>query len=544
MAYLQYYDATGRSSKIKGIDISHWQYESAGVYKGFDFTKAYAAGARFVYMKAGGTINSATRYLVDKSTDGIICCSQANVAAARAAGLKVGFYFFKDPTHNTGWYNDPADAITEATKFYEYVKNACPAANDFGDLVPILDFENPADAIVPTISITDDQCYDYIAQFATTLKQLSGVSKVGLYTAYYTLDGLDATAGNELVHSTKGSVKNVCPILWWAANISTTTSASNWNLTACGGYTKWDIWQYSSDVDKNGAALTYGAAAAGDMDLNVIEGTLASISLETGGGTPIPTETLRYFTINGKASTDWGIVTQIDRPMMPPLSLNTVDIPLRAGSYVTVKNPQNTKSRTFTISVFVNGPADITTLRSTQRSIAAYFKNLNIDGTFKRLSFSDEPTRAYDVWTDGEIAWEMVNATCGVFTVTLVAAMPYAIDPTLKTISFSGTSASVTYAGTAETFPTIRYTFSSSRSGISFTFGSKTITVNRSFVAGDTLVIDCSRSLVYLSPSTSIMPNLDITSRFFSFQPSSSNTILVNAAVYSSATVEYYERHV
>jgi predicted phage tail component-like protein len=254
---------------------------------------------------------------------------------------------------------------------------------------------------------------------------------------------------------------------------------------------------------------------------------------------------LRYFTINGKASTDWGIVTQIDRPMVPFVDLNLLTVPMRAGAYIPIKNTSNIASRRFTISVFVNTGLTVDDLVATKRSISAFFKNLNNDGLGKNLIFSDEPTKAYSVHLQGDIQWESVNHASGIFTVTLLAGQPYAFDPTLKTVSFSGSTASVTYNGTAETFPTIRYVFSASRSSVSFTMGTKTITVTRAFVAGDNLIIDGSRNLVYLSPSTNIMANLDISSRFFSFLPSSGvNTITVASPAFLTATVEYYERHV
>lgn len=102
---------------IIGVDVSKYQGP-------FDFAKAKSQGREFAVIQAGyGTS-------VGVSVDPQFV---SNVHAARAAGVRVGIYFFAYPTRQ--------DATAAAEAFWKLIE---PHYKKGHDLVPALDFEEPA----------------------------------------------------------------------------------------------------------------------------------------------------------------------------------------------------------------------------------------------------------------------------------------------------------------------------------------------------------------------------------------------------------------
>lgn len=87
----------------EGIDISHWNNDAGPI----DFRKVAASGISFVIIKAGG---SDAGFYKDKDFE-------ANYAAATAAGLDVGAYYFIGPKMLT-----KKDAEADAKRFYNIIK--------------------------------------------------------------------------------------------------------------------------------------------------------------------------------------------------------------------------------------------------------------------------------------------------------------------------------------------------------------------------------------------------------------------------------------
>lgn len=254
--YFQYYDSAGRDLKIKGIDIS-----TAGAQYPMNWTTAYNAGVRFVYMKC-------SQRLTVKDAG----FTAVNIAAARSAGIKVGAYHFSQPSQIAGGgtvANAQAEADWFTTKLQEEFGSGL-----YGDLIPMFDFEDAS-----TTWADDDTAYDYIEAFINRFKANTGRQAI-LYTAYYYIDG-NITGTADLSHSTKGYVGNICP-LWVAAKTpdlaenQPPSSYPNYNFTKFGGFTddKWLLWQFSSDGNGDGA--TYGANST-DIDIDVLEGALYTI---------------------------------------------------------------------------------------------------------------------------------------------------------------------------------------------------------------------------------------------------------------------------
>lgn len=99
-----------------GVDISKYQGT-------FDFAKAKAEGREFCIVQVG--FGTPTGISIDPNFE-------ANVKAARAAGLDVGYYFFAYPTRSA--------AGVQAKAFADAI---APHYRRGTDLLPALDFETP-----------------------------------------------------------------------------------------------------------------------------------------------------------------------------------------------------------------------------------------------------------------------------------------------------------------------------------------------------------------------------------------------------------------
>lgn len=296
VGFLPYYDKNERNAKIRGIDISKWQYTAAGANPPnfFDFAKAFAGGMRFVIMKASG---GSTGLAVDPQF------TAAHVAAARAAGLLVGAYHYTKPSL-TGF--NSAGATAEA----DFFVTTCQAifGGGMGDIMPFIDFEDPS----LTVTNLNDAAFDWLETFRLRVKALTGRA-CGFYTGYYYIDALTATANAELIHSTKGSLSAVMP-LWIAAHardeyLGVNTTAApvypSYNFTKFGGYDKFTLWQFKSDNPDVREGIGLGSATS-DLDMDVLEGSLDTI---------MPPRTVQGISVaagNGEARITWNRNIDID----------------------------------------------------------------------------------------------------------------------------------------------------------------------------------------------------------------------------------------
>lgn len=134
----------GFKPTIDGIDLSHWQSGS------LDFTKAKAAGVRFVYHKA--TEHTGYRDPLHTKRRGQV----------KAAGIPFGAYHFARPAKSSG--------TTQARFFLAVAK---PVG---GDLRPMLDLEDRG-------GLSANGLQRWVDDFVTEVKRQTGKSPI-LYTNY------------------------------------------------------------------------------------------------------------------------------------------------------------------------------------------------------------------------------------------------------------------------------------------------------------------------------------------------------------------------
>jgi chitodextrinase len=294
--YFQYYNGTERLGKVLGLDIS-----SAGAQYPMDFEKAYQSGARFVWFKCSQRADFKDANF-----------TSANIQSARDAGLKVGAYHFNQPSI-TGYLT--TDAETEADWFLTKMQEEF-GAGQFGDIMPMFDFEDNS-----ALFTTNDGAYDYIEAFINRVKSVADRQCI-LYTAVYYVDGfINPTTGTpaqiaqKLVHSTKGGIYQVAPLMlasrapdvYTGVNRPAEPPYPNYNYYEFGGYPTelWTSWQFSSDNPDVHMGATYGASSL-DIDEDLLESPIYSIM------PPQKIEELHSVAGNAEVLLTWNASTEPD----------------------------------------------------------------------------------------------------------------------------------------------------------------------------------------------------------------------------------------
>ncbi|MCI1696568.1 glycoside hydrolase family 25 protein [Aneurinibacillus aneurinilyticus] len=205
---------TKTSLHLKGIDISHWN----GV---IDFNAVKKDGIDFVYIKATEGIDF---------TDPMF---QHNVKGAREEGIYIGAYHYANPSSPF----DTSEPYKEAEFFVNIMKIYMP---DFGDIMPVLDLEEPTQ---PGI-LTPDQLVSWTWIFHDRVKELTN-RQVMLYT------------GTWFIQQNDDFGYKLSDLPLWIAEYE------KYGITQpsdCGGWDEWLVWQYSEDGKVNGIS--------GKVDLN------------------------------------------------------------------------------------------------------------------------------------------------------------------------------------------------------------------------------------------------------------------------------------
>ncbi|WP_180960294.1 GH25 family lysozyme [Neobacillus cucumis] len=205
------------SANLKGIDVSHWQGT-------IDWNQVKNSGIAFAYAK----VSQGTTY-----TDPMF---STNLQGARAAGLPFGAYHYASPSAP---YN-PDQAKAEAQYFVDVMKNE--GMGDFGDIMPVLDLEQPA----ATGTLTSDEIASWARVFTDTVKSLTN-RQVMVYTGDWFVEQYNDFGGK----------LSDLPV-WIAA----WTRYGNTQPPAVGGWTQWTAWQYSDQGSVPGVSgyvdLDYG----------------------------------------------------------------------------------------------------------------------------------------------------------------------------------------------------------------------------------------------------------------------------------------------
>ena len=265
-------EQSGPGGRIHGVDISRWQHPND---QPIDFVKMYAAGIRFVMIKASDSRDEADQLAVKYLT--------MDHAAAQAAGIYTGFYHYAVLPNSTDPDVIRTDALTQVQKVVWRL--AALGGYTERDISYALDLENNCVALNSAKSCIKYAPRSVVTLWAKTflheLKDRTGRTPI-LYSYPQFLENAMAR-DNELAQYP----------LWLAQYAINPFDPLNqpglkksgcyvhpWTSSDC--ISQWTIWQYSSC----GIAKKYGVPGS-RVDLNVFRGTPASF-LNLTKGTWIP----------------------------------------------------------------------------------------------------------------------------------------------------------------------------------------------------------------------------------------------------------------
>lgn len=269
-------DLLGPGGRIHGADISRWQHPNDAQ---IDFAKMYAAGVRFVFIKASDTRDSADQLAIKFAA--------MDHNAAQAAGIYTGFYHYAVLPDVT----DPEDIKKDALAQAQKVVWRLASLGGYGekDLPYALDLENKCVKVS-----TSGACQKYATRTAVTLWATTFLAaikeKTGRTPILYSY-------ANFLESSMVRSTELAQYPLWLAQYaIDPANPINQPGLKSIGCYvhswtgancdSQWTVWQYTSC----GIADKYGVPGS-RLDLNVFRGTpYAFLDLAKGTWTPTLTD--------------------------------------------------------------------------------------------------------------------------------------------------------------------------------------------------------------------------------------------------------------
>jgi GH25 family lysozyme M1 (1,4-beta-N-acetylmuramidase) len=202
-------------SQVQGLDVSHHQGD-------INWTKVYAAGYRFAFIKATGGMSFTDPNFI------------ANMEQASQAGLLVGAYHFAYPEYN--------DAVSEAQHFLSVAGNYMKT----GYLRPVLDLEDDPKQDSYPYRMGKDNLSKWIHTWMNTVKNETGIEPI-IYTGWY------ARVGNYLDDS-------IAQYSLWIADWTYDPAIS----PDTGIWDNWDFWQYSNKGSIPGIT--------GDVDFDLFNG--------------------------------------------------------------------------------------------------------------------------------------------------------------------------------------------------------------------------------------------------------------------------------
>ena len=266
-------DLLGPGGRIHGADISRWQHPNDAQ---IDFAKMYAAGIRFVFIKASDTRDAADQLSVKYAA--------MDHNAAQAAGIYTGFYHYAVLPDVT----DPEDIKKDALAQAQKVVWRLASLGGYGekDLPYALDLENKCVRLS-----TSGACQKYATRSAVTLWATTFLASVKEKTGR---TPIIYSYANFLEGSMVRSAELTQYPLWLAQYAIDPANPINqpgikvggcyvhsWTGSNCDS--QWTVWQYTSC----GIADKYGVPGS-RLDLNIFRGTPYAF-LDLAKGTWAPT---------------------------------------------------------------------------------------------------------------------------------------------------------------------------------------------------------------------------------------------------------------
>lgn len=255
---------------------------------------------------------------------------------------------------------------------------------------------------------------------------------------------------------------------------------------------------------------------------------------------PTPTftkpNTMRTFTFGNIKSSDYFLTRSISRSILPPVSVETITIPRRAGAYPVYSS---LGIRTFSI--------DVTLLADSYENFRLYIRDIAswlYQDQDTMLTFSDEPDVYYLARLSGSTELDEIFEM-GEGTLTFIASDPFAYSVNEKNLLFSDFVNGTTYTneGTYLTFPRINVVPQGTIQYFRISLGTKYVYVNGPFTVDQPFWIDMNTNNVYMANTNErIMNQVTIESDFWGFE-TGDNLVMVEPTINVSLRIYWRERY-
>jgi predicted phage tail component-like protein len=241
------------------------------------------------------------------------------------------------------------------------------------------------------------------------------------------------------------------------------------------------------------------------------------------------------FTYNGISATSKGVkVTDVRRGILPPISLETLD----TDSYGTYLIDKKYGPRLIEVDIFLTSNSN---LRQQVRDIATWLHSY----VSKDLIFDDESDKKYLATLDGDTNLEEIVKT-GSGTLNFYCPDPRSISLTKTTTTLTlNTDVNVVYPGSAEVFPILNATLSSTATYITFQVTQpdgtlKKVRSNFSFASGTVIKVDMNEGSIFINGTENDQTfQYDISEYWEIFNGTNKVKILSDGTI-SSGSIEYY----
>lgn len=224
-------------------------------------------------------------------------------------------------------------------------------------------------------------------------------------------------------------------------------------------------------------------------------------------------------------------VVGVNRPIAPTINNKLKESGSSDGVYDFGKKMS---SKIITVRLVVSG-VDLAGVQTTLQTLA----DMLITDTACKLQFDDMPNKYYmaRVTNIGVPSQEYLVTEVNV---EFTCAYPYLLG-NAKQVTLAGDTGAITVSGALGCMPTITVSFKASASYLQINNGSQYIKINRSFVNGDAVTINCGTGAVLLNGAR-IAQYLDWqNSTFFSLDVGTNNLSVTPVNV-STTTINYNER--
>lgn len=207
---------------ITGIDVSSSYQPNID----WDALKNDPQNVKFVYVRMYGSNHTV------QDTESI-----RNVSEGKRVGIPTGGYYYTVPRYVNGVFN-LQDARDQSQQFIDALE-ACYGVGKYGDLIPMMDFEDSSpygDFELFTIQQRLDWHNEFRNYFEEQTKRT-----LGIYTSHYmATDWLNNF--NEGVTPDGNPIKDM-PL--WSAVYESYPAYADGNHPDYGGWTEWQVWQWT-----------------------------------------------------------------------------------------------------------------------------------------------------------------------------------------------------------------------------------------------------------------------------------------------------------